>query len=148
MDCSPLASSVHGISQARMLERVAIPFSRGSSQPRDQTEISHIAGRFFTIWATREAPGGDGLGRNKFSEDAMALFDIIPGCLWGPLHLLKGVSLSCEFCSFCTIIFQHCLRLNIGFSGLDFGCSPLGCGSGVVAGDERPDLSTVTSCGI
>ena len=38
---------VHGILQARILERVAFPFSRGSSQPRDQTQVSHIAGRFF-----------------------------------------------------------------------------------------------------
>ena len=49
-------SSVHGILQARILEWVAIPFSRGSSWPRDPTRLSHIAGRFFTIWATRKAP--------------------------------------------------------------------------------------------
>ena len=41
--------------QARILEWVAIPFSRGSSQPRDQTQVSHIADGFFTSWATREA---------------------------------------------------------------------------------------------
>ena len=41
--------------QARILEWVAFPFSRGSSQPRDRTQVSHIAGRFFTSWATREA---------------------------------------------------------------------------------------------
>ena len=55
MDCSPLASSVLGILQARVLEWVAIPFSRGSSQPEDQTWVSHTAGRFFTSWATRVA---------------------------------------------------------------------------------------------
>ena len=44
-----------GILQARMLEWVAVPFSTGSSQPRDQTQVSRIAGRFFTSWATREA---------------------------------------------------------------------------------------------
>ena len=56
LDCSPPGSSVHGILQARILEWVVIHFSRGSSQPReDQTWVSHIAGRFFTIWATREA---------------------------------------------------------------------------------------------
>ena len=43
------------ILQARILEWVAIPFFRGSSQPRHQTQVSHIAGRFFTCWATREA---------------------------------------------------------------------------------------------
>ena len=48
-------TTVHGILQARILELVAFPFSRGSSQPRDQTQVSHIAGRFFTSWATREA---------------------------------------------------------------------------------------------
>ena len=55
IDCSPLGSSVHVILQARILEWVAISFSRGSSQPRDQTWVSCTAGRFFTIWATREA---------------------------------------------------------------------------------------------
>ena len=44
-----------GILQARILEWVAMPCSRGSIQPRDRTQLSHIAGRFFTIWATREA---------------------------------------------------------------------------------------------
>ena len=53
MDCSLLGFSVHWILQARILEWVAIPFSRGSSQPRDQTRVSHITGRFFTIWVTR-----------------------------------------------------------------------------------------------
>ena len=53
--CDPMDSSVHGILEARILEWVAFPFSRGSSQPRDQTQISHTAGRFFTSWATREA---------------------------------------------------------------------------------------------
>ena len=52
MDCSLPDSSVHGIFQARVLEWIAISSSRGSSQPRDQTQVSHIAGRFFTIWAT------------------------------------------------------------------------------------------------
>ena len=55
MDCSPPDSSVRGVLQARILEWVAIPFSRKSSQPRDRTEVSCIAGRFFTIWATRDA---------------------------------------------------------------------------------------------
>ena len=52
---SLLDYTVHGILQARILEWVAFPFSRGSSQPRDQTQVSLIAGRFFTSWATREA---------------------------------------------------------------------------------------------
>ena len=48
--------TVHGILQVRILEWVAFPFSRGSSKPRDQTQVSHIAGEFFTSWATLEAP--------------------------------------------------------------------------------------------
>ena len=53
--CNPLDYTVHGILQARILEWVAVPFSRGSSQPRNQTYVSHIVGTFFTSWATREA---------------------------------------------------------------------------------------------
>ena len=53
--CDPMDYRVHRILQSRILERVAFPFSRGSSQPRDWTQVSHIAGRFFTSWATREA---------------------------------------------------------------------------------------------
>ena len=55
MDCSPPGSSAHGILQARIPEWVAIPFSRRSSWPRDWTRVSHIVGRFFTIWAARKA---------------------------------------------------------------------------------------------
>ena len=55
MDYSLPGSSIHGILQARILGWVAIPFSRGSSRPRDQTQVSCTASRFFTIWATREA---------------------------------------------------------------------------------------------
>ena len=54
MDCNLPDCSIHGILQARVLEWVAISFSRGSSQPRDRTLVSHIVGRHFSIWATRE----------------------------------------------------------------------------------------------
>ena len=54
MDCSLPGSSVHGIFQATVLEWIAISFSRGSSQPRNRTRVSHIVDRRFTIWATRE----------------------------------------------------------------------------------------------
>ena len=54
-DCSLPCSSIHGIFQARVLQWVAISFSRGYSQTRDQTWVSHIVVRCFTIWATREA---------------------------------------------------------------------------------------------
>ena len=55
VDSSPPGFSVHGILQARILEWVASSFSRGSSQPRDQTQVSRIAGRRFNLWATKEA---------------------------------------------------------------------------------------------
>ena len=55
MDCTPPGSSILEVLQARILEWVAISFFRGSSWPRDQTPISCAAGRFFTVWATREA---------------------------------------------------------------------------------------------
>ena len=51
-NCSLPGSSVHGIVQARILEGVTIPFSRGSSQPRDRTQVCCIAGRFFVVWTT------------------------------------------------------------------------------------------------
>ena len=57
VDCSPPGSSVHGILWTRTLEWVAVPFSRGSSRCKDWTRVSHIAGRFFTTWATREFSG-------------------------------------------------------------------------------------------
>ena len=53
--CEPMNYTGHGILQARILEWVAFPFSRGSSQPKDWTQVSGIAGRFFTSWTTREA---------------------------------------------------------------------------------------------
>ena len=56
MDCSPPGSSVQGILQVRILECIAISFSRGFSWPRDWAWVSCIAGRLFTVWATREAP--------------------------------------------------------------------------------------------
>ena len=55
MDCSLQAFSVHGILQARILEWITVSFSRGSSRPRDRTQVSRIGGRCFNLWATREA---------------------------------------------------------------------------------------------
>ena len=55
LDYSPHSSYIHEILQARILEWVAMPSSRGFSQTRDWTQVSCIAGRFFTIWTTREA---------------------------------------------------------------------------------------------
>ena len=70
--CDPMNSNVRGTLQARILERVAIPFSRGSSKSRDQTQVSHTTGRFFTSWATRAAGRrsllGPRLQRSGFNE--------------------------------------------------------------------------------
>ena len=63
--------AVHGILQARILEWVAFPFSRGSSQPRDRTQVSHIAGGFLTSWATREAHA---LNSTWYIADAQWMF--------------------------------------------------------------------------
>ena len=59
--CDLMGHIVHGILQARILEWVAFPFSRGSSQPRDQIQVFCIAGRFFTSWATGK-PKNSGVG--------------------------------------------------------------------------------------
>ena len=74
MDCSPPGSSVHEIFQTRILEWVAISFSRGSSQPRDQTQVFCTAGRFFTNWATREALGS--ITTNKTSGGDRILVEL------------------------------------------------------------------------
>ena len=67
--CDTMDYTVHGILQARILEWVAVPFSRGSSQPRDRTQVSCIAGEFFSSWATREAQTPAKWPRN--SDDTM-----------------------------------------------------------------------------
>ena len=58
--CDPMDYTVHGILQAKILKWVAFPFSRGSFQPRDRTQVSHIAGGFFTSWAG--TPKNTGVG--------------------------------------------------------------------------------------
>ena len=65
MDCSPPGSSLHGILQARVLEWVALSFSRGSSWCRDRTQVSCIPGRHFNLWATREAQSNSQSSRIK-----------------------------------------------------------------------------------
>ena len=80
---SPPGSSVHGISQASILEWVAIPLSRGSSQPRDRAWVSHIVGRLFTIWVTREVPLINKVMHNT-SLIQSASISVIP--LWASQH--------------------------------------------------------------
>ena len=75
MDCSPSGASVHGVLQARIMKWVAILFSRGYSQPGDLSQFSCIAGRFFTVCATREALNGlYPLGVKKKKEPKKSLY--------------------------------------------------------------------------
>ena len=68
--CDPMDYTAHGILQARILEWVVFPFSRGTFQPRDWTQVSRIAGRFFTSWATREALKGMNLATKMINRNA------------------------------------------------------------------------------
>ena len=77
MDCNLPGSSVHGILQAIILEWVAIPSSRTSSQSRDQTWVSHTAGRFFTV----ELPGKPSLRAGKGSKNTL-MSPETPSSLW------------------------------------------------------------------
>ena len=72
MDCSPPCSSVHGIFQARLLESVAISFSRGCSWPRDGTRVSCIGRQILYHWATWEAPR---LGFSSVAQSCPILCD-------------------------------------------------------------------------
>ena len=84
MDYSLPCSSVHGLLQARILEWVTFPFSRGSSQPRDRTQVSLTAGRCFTGWATREAL--------CFKTSCLSVWSTAPG-----RALLSGVSIAAAY---------------------------------------------------
>ena len=98
--CNPVDYTVHGILQSRILEWVAIPFSRGSSQPRDWVQVSCISGRFFTSWATREAqeywsgepiPSPADLPNPGIEPGSPALqVDSLPAELHGKSKLLKN----------------------------------------------------------
>ena len=93
MYCSLPGSSVLGIFQARVLEWVVISFSRGSSQPRDQTQVSCIAGRRFTVWATREAQLSEAL--DKYDLKAVYEDDVISGHSPFPLLMESSDSRDC-----------------------------------------------------
>ena len=88
MDCSLPGSSIHGILQARISKWVAMPSSRGSSPSRDRTQVSHIVGRFFTVWASREALHG---GLKQISADRVLGMEVanreLYMCLQWPLFI-------------------------------------------------------------
>ena len=99
MDCSLPGSSVHGILQAKILEWVAISFSRESSWPRDRTWVLYIAAGFFTIWATREAHSlGMNLNQSPHicsqlpSPTAPSQLPVVRTCAEVPPHLGEKLS--------------------------------------------------------
>ena len=82
-DCSLTGSSVHGIFQAKILEWVAISFSRRSSRPRNWTRVSLIVGRCFTIWATREAQAkADEVSENIYVSQGILYIASSPYYQW------------------------------------------------------------------
>ena len=83
MDCSLPGFSIHGIFQARVLEWVAISFSRGSSQPGHWTPVSRIVGRHFTLWTTREAPATKKIKYWLFLQKVDNEYVVIYHLLWG-----------------------------------------------------------------
>ena len=143
--CNPIyrslsGSSGHGIFQARILECVAISFSRGSSWPRDQIRVSHIVGRCFTTWATREVwtlewvpfpspgdPPNPGTESRSPSLQAVSLLAKPKGKPSGHVHVVISDIFGhflCYFVSLHTILvyfFQSCFPSGcIVFSSLLF----------------------------
>ena len=127
VDCSPPGFSVHGILWARILEWVAISFSRGSSLPRDRTQVSLIAGRRFNLWATREAPGSvlENLKSSHSGLDLVSITHCSVFDFFSPLSVLFfSVSLSyCQIlCSFSSMLpdqpLSLCFELNFIMWGL------------------------------
>ena len=99
-DCSPPGSSVHGISQARILEWVAIPFSRGSLRPMDGTQISHIAGELFTTWVIGN-PKKTGVSSLSFLQENFPTQELN----WGILHCRRIIyQLSYQGSPLCFVI--------------------------------------------
>ena len=99
----PHRYTVHGILQARTLECTAFPFSRGSSQPRNWTRVSCIAGGFFTSWATREALC------NISCIHLLCIFTLL--YMWVP----PSKALVCLFTSATSTTFQHILIVTLRF---------------------------------
>ena len=115
--------SIHGILQARILEWVAISFSRGSSRPRDWTRVSRLLGRCFNLWATREALYPLGTNFNKQKKCLQTLTDVPRGRMgvgwncprWKTPVLSNGTQstpsrlLECsQWLPFCPLSFSFC----------------------------------------
>ena len=104
-DCSPPGSSVHGIIQTRKLEWVAIPFSRETSQPRDWTQVSYTAGKFFTIWATRKVLSHSYV--NGGSKEIRHLFHKVKYMIG-----LRPKPVNSDFKAIALSISQYCLQTS------------------------------------
>ena len=83
VDCSLPGFSIHGILKTRILEWVAIPFSRGSSWPRDWTQVSCIAGRFLMVWAIRETLKSEIIQVFKSEWFAVPMKKLKSKLIWG-----------------------------------------------------------------
>ena len=110
---NPIDYTVHGILQARILEWVAVPFSRGSSWPRDRTGVSCIAGRFFTSWAIKWRPSpslgswayyhseNELLSENRTNNNNI-FFTLFSALSWGANDIISLPKLSLERSSLVT----------------------------------------------
>ena len=126
MDCSLPGSAVHGILQARILEWAAISFSRESYQPRNQTQVSHTAGRFFTNWAMREARSVCVcvcVCTHKGSPNCVCVCECVCVCTQGKpqlyvcIHRVKNSSYNTvsinSLCSTCIASFWSCNNVQV-----------------------------------
>ena len=119
--------TVHGIFQARLLEWVAVPFSRGSSQPRDQTQVSHIAVRFLTSWPPRK-PKNTGVGSLSLLQWIFLTQESNQGLLLCRQILYQ---LSCQGSMYAHIYIYIHVHINahicvcvLSFSGISNSCNP------------------------
>ena len=125
--CNPVAYTVHGILQARILDWVAYPFSRGASQPRNQTQVSQISGRFFTRWSIRDSqeyssgypiPSPVGLPTPRIEPGSLTLqVDSLPAelpgnqyCIWKNKSdsIIRSVHFYFNFCVLLPVLYIFC----------------------------------------
>ena len=121
MDCSPPGSSIHGIFQARILEWVAVSFSRGSFPLRDRTRASCIAGRCFTVWATGEAwvSGSPSLMFHKalcivMSTSSVGFSSQSPGYACHPFRLQNSITSHMSNCFPCSLRRENLSQAQLG----------------------------------
>ena len=124
LDCSSPGSSAHVISQARILEWIAISFCIGSSKPRDWTRVSCIAGGFFTDWATREAQMIK-LNTNSFNQNSefintkLERLELSWSRIWSCLQhtVLEGILNKIkDICLFCLMMYPKFLYQCLSYS--------------------------------